>query len=77
MLLTVTVFRIENFREAAINNKLHMRKVSVFNNSGASQKNNIVTTIVGNRRVSVMNNIVIHSEVLDQATEPAQSPLLE
>ena len=46
-------------------NKLQMRKISTFNtpsNGGTVTKNSIVTSIVGNRRVSMMNNVVVEIE---------------
>jgi hypothetical protein len=49
-----------------------MRKVSNFNMDSMA-KGNIVTTIVGNRRISMMNNVVISSEafVPEQPTPPS------
>ena len=36
-----------------------MRRVSVANNTSSGS---VVTTIVGKRRVSIVNNVVLHSE---------------
>lgn len=61
---------------------LHMRKISSFNQAsyrgeGLQQdgSGSIITSIVGNRRMSVMNNVVISSEVVEREKEPEVSQL--
>lgn len=65
--------RIEQFRQKAQKNKIEMRRVS----GGRSQHrpDEVVTSIVGHRRVSVVNGVVVGSELIEEGAPEMPSHL--